>query len=132
MLEKTILIVDDDQTCLEEIRGLLSKFGYRVNAHSSIRDLHAKIKKTRPDIVLLGIQLDEKSRFQIADELAYDPATSHIPIIAMTEGSASRIYLKFLHFIGIKRWLTKPAKPRELVAQIQDAVNEKEGRFVQY
>jgi DNA-binding response OmpR family regulator len=79
-----IAIVDDEEDLLEELEETFRLNSYDVEAISDATAASELIAKSRPDVVLLDLEMKGKNGFQIADELSHNPVTAEIPIIAMT------------------------------------------------
>jgi len=56
-LSANILIVDDENDCVELLKSHLARKGYTVDSASSGEETLLKIKTSRPDIVLLDIRM---------------------------------------------------------------------------
>ena len=124
-MERKVMIVDDDQEFLEELKETLNLSGYEtvvVNDAALVADVAAK---TKPDVVLLDIKMPGKSGFQVADELSHISHLSHVPIIAMTAFFKDD-YVPLMNISGIKKWLKKPFHPLDIIAQIEDVLVQQE------
>lgn len=81
---KKILIVDDDQSILEVITMILELEGFEVCGLDNGRSVFSFVRETKPDIVLLDIQLGDHDGRDICRELKRKPETKHIPIIMVS------------------------------------------------
>ena len=72
----------------------------------------------RPDVILMDINLPGISGFGVLKILGVDPATSHIPVIALSANAVPRDIEKGID-AGFFRYLTKPIK----VAEFMDALD---------
>jgi len=96
--------------------------------HSPLRILSARdgrlgialARAQRPDIVLMDINLPGISGFEALKILREDPATAHIPVIALSANAMPRDIEKGLA-TGFFRYLTKPIKVNELLNTLDDA-----------
>lgn len=78
----TVLIVDDDPATVEMLREALEGAGYR--ALHALDDAGVGVTlAARPDVVLLDVDMPGPG---VARLLRADPATAHIPIVAMSAG----------------------------------------------
>ena len=71
-----------------------------------------------PDVILMDINLPGISGIQALKILREDPATAHIPVIALSANAMPGDIKKGLH-AGFFRYLTKPIKVNEFM----DALN---------
>src|SRR5690606_31817415 len=86
-----ILIVEDDEYCLETSKNILQDEHYRVYIHSEGSGAVEKAKEIKADAVMLDIMMPGIDGFSVCQLLKEDPETRNIPIImvtAKTEGEA--------------------------------------------
>lgn len=113
-----IIIIDDDRELVDELAGVLSAHGYDVTcAHDGETGL-AKISTAKPDLVLLDLRMKGMSGFRVADKLSCSTGASAIPIIAMSGFYAPEEYAMILRICGIKRCVTKPFSPDQILKEI--------------
>jgi len=116
-MNETILIIEDNDQNLYLMRFLLEKHGYRV---TDARDGPGGIREacaTRPDAILLDIQLPLMDGYAVAAELRRHPALRETPIIAVTSyamvGDRERVLAA-----GATDYIEKPVDPDTFVDQI--------------
>jgi CheY-like chemotaxis protein len=71
-----ILCVDDDEVTLKLLDRLIKNAGWDVITAGSGRDALEKVKKTRPDIILLDIMMPEMDGYQVCSKLQKNNETS--------------------------------------------------------
>lgn len=120
MLPKKVMIIDDDQEFLEELKEMLVMSGYETTGFSSSTFALEKLPDINPDVILLDLKMDEKSGFAIADELTHVPETANIPIVAMTGIYTEEEYRKLMNVCGFKGAIIKPFRPLDVIARIED------------
>lgn len=64
-----ITIVEDDCFMREELADILEKEGYEVTQIRDFQNVYEEIQKSRPALVLLDINLPQKSGFEICKQL---------------------------------------------------------------
>ena len=80
----TILLVEDNEMNRDMLSRRLERAGYRVVlAVDGIRGI-AAARTVAPDLVLMDMSLPEIDGWEASRQLKQDPATSRIPIIALT------------------------------------------------
>jgi CheY-like chemotaxis protein len=119
-MNKTILIVDDD----EIIRGLTSRFlqggGFKVIAAAGGPDGVEKYRASRPDLVVLDIAMPGMSGFEVATSIRAmerDLEWPHVPIILLTAYARS-FFISVGGETGITSYLTKPISPEQLLEHV--------------
>ena len=88
VMAKKILVIDDDKDIRDIVIYILGEAGYEVIASGDSAILNS-INDVNPDIVLLDNWLTEwksdANGAQLSRELKSNPATSHIPVIIISE-----------------------------------------------
>ena len=74
-----------------------------------------------PDVILMDINLPGISGIDALKTLQSDPATAHIPVIALSANAMLRDIEKGLE-AGFFRYLTKPIKVNEFMSALDDAL----------
>ena len=113
--EKTILVIEDDESVSQLIRLYLAHEGYRaVSAKNGIKGLNLA-RSEEPDLVLLDLNLPGLDGVEICRSLRVD---SDVPIIMVTARVDEDERLEGLD-LGADDYVTKPFSPRELMARIR-------------
>jgi CheY-like chemotaxis protein/two-component sensor histidine kinase len=117
--KRTLLYVEDNPANLALVEQLIGrradlKLLTAVDGHLGIQLARA----FRPDVILMDINLPGISGFGVLKILSVDPATSHIPVIALSANAVPRDIEKGIE-AGFFRYLTKPIK----VAEFMDALD---------
>jgi DNA-binding NarL/FixJ family response regulator len=74
------LIVDDNASFREEMRGLLAEEGFDVvGGAASAADAHRQIAELRPDVALIDIDLGGESGLELARQLRKQPGHAGLP-----------------------------------------------------
>jgi PAS domain S-box-containing protein len=108
-----LMLVEDLIARRPDIRLLSAADGYR-----GIEIAHA----SRPDVILMDINLPGISGIQALKILRADPATAHIPVVALSANAMPRDIEKGLA-AGFFRYLTKPIKVNEFMNTLDVALN---------
>lgn len=115
-MNKKILIVEDDSSMQEELKGLLENASYDTLILTDF--LHAKeyILKTNPDLVLLDVNIPYLNGELLLKELRKE---SSVPVIILTS-RASEIDEVLSISYGADDFITKPYNPTILLLRIQN------------
>jgi CheY-like chemotaxis protein len=112
-----VLIVDDVPDNLALLHDALDESGYTVLVATSGEGALERAAQARPDVVLLDAVMPGLDGFEVARRLKRDPATAHIPIVFMT-GLAETEHVEAAFEAGGVDYVTKPIRPREVIARI--------------
>lgn len=114
-MDKTVLLVDDD----EKLRTLLIEYlegnGFTVRPLPDGRDVIDTIEKQGPDIVILDIMLPDTDGLDVLREVR---KRFDLPVIMLTARGEETDRIVGLE-LGADDYLPKPFNPRELVARMR-------------
>jgi CheY-like chemotaxis protein len=80
-----ILLVDDDQDCLDSLRVLLEDRGYRVHvAHDGRQALDYFIGGGRPRVIILDLLMPVMDGMEFLAHRKADPLLARTPVIVVT------------------------------------------------
>jgi CheY-like chemotaxis protein/DNA-binding CsgD family transcriptional regulator len=117
-----VLIVDDVPDNLAVLHDALDESGYTVLVATSGEAALKLALQAPPDIVLLDAMMPGLDGFEVARRLKADPATAAVPIIFMTALSETEHVLEGFGAGGAD-YVTKPIRPREVLARIAAHLN---------
>jgi signal transduction histidine kinase/DNA-binding response OmpR family regulator/ligand-binding sensor domain-containing protein len=116
-----LLVVDDEANIRDLLTQELSEAGYTVTTASNGRDALARIRRQRPDLVILDVMMPEMNGFDVAAVLRNDPATLDIPIIILSIVQDRERGFR----IGVDRYLTKPIDTNVLFKEIGTLLDQR-------
>ena len=114
-----IIIVEDDKEIREELKILLENSVHKVKLIEDFDNVADKIIQENPHLVLLDINLPNKSGYEICSKVR---AVSKIPIIFVTSRNNSMDELKGI-MLGGDDYIEKPYNVPILLARIQNILN---------
>jgi CheY-like chemotaxis protein len=119
IMSKTVLIVDDVALNIKLIREILVYQGDTVfEAVNGREGVDLAIEK-KPDIIFMDIQMPVMDGMEATRQIKANPATRHIPIVALT-GYAMAGDKKRMLEAGCDAYLSKPFKIKELFQTIEE------------
>lgn len=122
---KTIMVVDDDDTVLSFLTFSLQGEGFRVIAYPDAERALKALATTAPDLILLDIMMPKMDGFSMCREVRTDPRLSKVPVIFIT-AFADQDSLAKTQSVGAQGLIEKPIMFDELLLQVLDALA---GRF---
>ena len=117
----TILIVDDMQTNLAMLAGIL-KDKYNVKIAKSGQQALDIVSKGGINLILLDIVMPDMDGYEVCAKLKQDEKTKNIPIIFVT-GNDSDAGEKEGFELGAVDYITKPIKPATVRNRVNTHVN---------
>jgi len=118
----TLLYVEDNPANLKLVEQIIARHSdisllTAVNGNSGIEIARV----SQPDVVLMDINLPGINGFEALKILRSDPATAHIPVIAISANAMPRDIERGLK-AGFFRYITKPIKLNELMDALDAAL----------
>jgi twitching motility two-component system response regulator PilH len=112
-----ILVVDDSPTDRQYLSDMLTKNGFKVSTAESAEDAMAKLKQSRPDLVLMDVVMPGQNGFQATRALTKDDSTKSIPVILCSSKGQETDKVWGLRQ-GARDYVVKPVNPADLLAKI--------------
>ncbi|UCG91201.1 MAG: response regulator [candidate division WOR-3 bacterium] len=128
--QKHILLVDDDEDFLTATKLVLEKSGYAVETCMSAKECIAKLKISKPDLIILDVMMEsDHSGFDLCRELKRDLGTKEVPILMLT-AIDQKYPMNFGSAAGDEEWLPvegyveKPVEANVLVERIKKLLRD--------
>ncbi|HEV2238533.1 MAG TPA: response regulator [Ktedonobacterales bacterium] len=117
-----ILIVDDNHDLLALITESLALLGdYEVETVDNGAEGLKRAVELRPDCVIIDIRMPGLDGYQLVRALRGDAQTASLPLVILT--ALTQEYQRFAGLLaGADHYLTKPIKPSDLVAAIEETI----------
>lgn len=117
---KQIFLVEDDRAIAKNLMLLLHSEGFAV-VHASTRDEALSIfSENKFDLALIDISLPDGNGFTVCTEIKEN---QNIPVIFLTASDDEWSVVTGLN-MGADDYITKPFRPRELIARIGTALRK--------
>jgi len=81
---RLILVVEDNEANQMLTRVLLEIEGYRVDIAANSAETMQRLTGSRPDLILMDVQLPGEDGLNLTRQLKADPTTAGVPIVALT------------------------------------------------
>ncbi len=122
-----ILIVDDDEIVAELTSGVLIAEGHACGWVTNTKDAERLLNWRRPDIMLLDINMPEENGTSLLRRVRQSPQLYDLPVIMFTAATSDADEHRSL-YNGAHGYLRKPVKPKTLIWQINEMLNNREDR----
>ena len=121
----TLFIVEDDPVMRSLLVELFVDSGYGVQSAGSDEQVTGLIRASRPDVIVMDFRDSIDDRCAAVEALKQDPATEHIPIVALSDWhelqtGPTRLYLDQV--------VEKPYHPMVLLNQVKRTCEAQESR----
>lgn len=117
---KRIFLVEDDKAIAKNLVLLLQAEGFTITHAHTQGDALAMLAGNKFDLALVDISLPDGNGFTVCTEIK---ETQDIPVIFLTASGDESSVVTGLN-IGADDYITKPFRPRELIARIGTALRK--------
>ncbi|MDO9195677.1 PAS domain S-box protein [Rhodoferax sp.] len=122
MALRTLLYVEDNRANMQLVEQLIARRPdlRLLSAGDGLRGI-ALARIHQPDVILMDINLPGISGIEALRILREDPATRHIPVMALSANAMPRDIVKGLE-VGFFRYLTKPIRVNDFMEALDTAL----------
>lgn len=117
-MDRTILIVDDEDAIRELIRFTMEKNGYKTAEAADGEEALQLAQQTMPALMILDLMLPNVDGMEVCRRLKMNPTTAGIPIVMLTAKDDEIDKILGLE-MGADDYMTKPFSTRELAARVK-------------
>ena len=117
-MEKTILVIDDNNDIRENTAEILDMAGYKTfTAENGKKGVEVALKE-RPSVIVCDIMMPELDGYGVLHLLRKNPDTQHIPFIFLTAKTERSDFRKGME-MGADDYITKPFDDIELLNAVE-------------
>lgn len=120
---KRILIVEDDELILDNIRNLLSGYS-KVDTATNGQVAYTKALQTIPDLIVSDLQMPIVNGIELCKMLRAQEKTKMIPFVIMSASGSERAKMSTLK-VGALDYINKPFKNEEMLLKIYNILKLK-------
>lgn len=118
-----VLVIEDRHNIRKFVSINLSARGYLVEEAADGREGLEKLRRNRPDVLLLDIKMPRMSGLDVLKAMARDPQLRSIPVIVMTASIAN---LDDGHqYDNVEQILVKPLSVPDLVSMVGEVLSKR-------
>lgn len=115
-----ILIIEDDPQFQAYVRSLLARKGYELDATNTGRDGLQRVLGTKPDLLILDLQLPDINGIEVCRLLRAAENTRRLPVLVMTaRDDAGGVLASAAAAVGANGFLVKNFGENELLSQVR-------------
>lgn len=118
---KCVMVVEDNELNLRLFCDLLTAHGYQAQPVRDGRDVMAQAQASRPDLVIMDIQLPHVSGMDLISALKADPALAQVPIMAVTAYAGSDDERR-IRAAGAEAYVAKPISVMRFVETVESLI----------
>ena len=114
-MSKTIMVIDDEKRLVSLVESYLIQEGYRVISANDGKEALPIASREKPDLIILDIMMPEMDGYEFMRTHRSEMDTPIILLTARVDDDERVIGLE----LGADDYVTKPFRPRELVARVR-------------
>ena len=116
-----VMVVDDSVTVRKVSTRLLERNGMDVVTAKDGVDAIAQLQDTKPDVMLLDIEMPRMDGFEVATLVRHDERLKDVPIIMITSRTGQKHRDRAMS-IGVNEYMGKPFQEQELLQKIEEVL----------
>lgn len=122
MVQKTILVADDETHILNVVSLKLRNAGYRVVCATDGEEAFDRAQQEKPDLLITDYQMPRLSGLELCQKLHQLPEFAQLPAIML---SARGFQLEERDTVasGIITMISKPFSPRQLLTAVEQILS---------
>lgn len=119
-----ILVIEDEEFILENIKDLLEINNYEViTAHNGLHGYKTAIAE-RPDLIICDIMMPEMNGFELIETLKNEEGMANIPFIFLSAKSDDSDIRTGMN-LGADDYIKKPFKQEDLLSSVDNKLHKK-------
>ncbi|GAA0475382.1 hypothetical protein Ade02nite_41480 [Paractinoplanes deccanensis] len=116
--DPVVLVADDDEDVRDLMTFKLERAGFRVIAADNGATALDLVRSSRPDAVILDIDMPGLDGLTVCHQLRASAATTGIPVL-MVSGRGRDLDVDFGFHVGAGDYVVKPFKPDDLLRRLR-------------
>lgn len=119
---KKILIIEDEKIMIELLQQKLAGEGYEVQVAEEGEEGLRRMRKMKPDLVLLDIIMPKMGGMEVLERAQKDKELKKIPIIVISN-SGQPVEIDKVQKLGARDWLIKTDfDPQEVIKKVKEQI----------
>jgi CheY-like chemotaxis protein len=119
MMDKKILVVDDEPNVVRTLTFVLQKEGYDVTSAVNGEEALARVRESRPSLVFLDVMMPKMNGYDVCRELKQDSNLRDIRVIMLSAKGQETDREKALG-LGAIEFITKPFSPVGVIRRVKE------------
>ncbi len=115
-----ILIIEDDPLMSRMYAKIFSFEGFEVEIAADGEEGLAKVRSTKPTLLLLDIMMPKMNGLEVLDRLKADPETKSIPVVMLTNLAGQQDAEKALAKGAVKYIIKSEYDPKQVANMVKE------------
>lgn len=119
---RVVLVADDKEENRYVVCRTLRHANFVTIEARGGREAVEQARRSRPDIIILDMNMPDQSGLTTLRQLRADPSTTSIPVIVLTATAHCAFDLNHAEKLGASAYLFSPVPPDTLVAVVEGSI----------
>ena len=120
VLQKRILLVDDEESILETYSSLLSEKGFYVVATDSVGKARKEFLTSKFDLVITDLGIREDNGFTLVEEIK--EKSPNTPVIMLTGSKKTKMLSESLSILGVYAMIEKTGSDKDFISCVMSSL----------
>ncbi len=120
MLQKRILLVDDEENIRDSYCCLLTEKGFSVVTTDSVRKARKEFFKNQFDLVITDLGMREDNGFTLVEEIK--EKSPNTPVIMLTGSKKTKMLNEYLSILGVYAMIEKTSSDKDFIACVMNSL----------
>lgn len=120
MVQKRILLVDDEKNILDTYSNVLSEKGFHVVTTDSVKKAIKEFFANQFDLVITDLGMTEDNGYTLVKEIK--EKSPDTPIIILTGSMKTKMLSEYLSVLGVRTMIEKKCRGKEFVSRVMDTL----------
>ena len=123
-----VLHVDNMQTNIDVVRGILEPSGYQVLAARSVKEGLELARRIKPDLIVSDVHMPHQDGYDFMRLVQEEPELAKIPFVFLSSSVWSTREQETAVQRGAKKFLARPIEPQLLLEELEDCIGKPASR----
>jgi len=120
VLQKRILLVDDEENVLDTYSCILSKQGFSVVAADSVKNARKEFLAGKFDLVITDLGMREDNGFALVEEIK--DKSPNTPVIMLTGSKKTKMLSEYLSILGVYAMVEKNSSDKDFISCVMGSL----------
>lgn len=116
------MLVDDEKNLLILVKEVLSMEGFKVITAQSGTECLKKLKKVKPDLIIMDMMMPKMSGYETIKEIRKNPKMKDVKIVVLTVSKVADAAKFQLSKFNVSDYINKPFDNKELIERLKKAL----------
>ena len=128
-MTRSVLYIEDEEDYQLLVTRMLNRAGLDVEIAGTGQEGLSTLRRSRPSLILLDVNLPDTDGYSFCDRLREEPAWADLPVLMLTVRHRPEEWLRGFSS-GANDYMSKPINPPELIERVRHCLDGKMPRRI--